>query len=125
MKVALKMPNNSKIRKILKETTNIAENISDTDEDGYNLVNERAEEDGGSDSENSFIVRRRKLRSIRLSSSSDDSDLEFPTDGTNWVDITGKSFPGKMSENIIFRASNGPTAHVKKNIKEMYAVHFY
>ena len=116
MKVALKMPNNSKIRKILKETTNIAENISDTDEDGYNLVNERAEEDGGSDSENSFIVRRRKLRSIRLSSSSDDSDLEFPTDGTNWVDITGKSFPGRMSENIIFRASNGPTAHAKRNI---------
>ena len=94
----------------MKGKTNISEYISDTEEDGYKLEDERGKEDNGSNLENTYIVRRRKHRSIRLPSYSDGSGhehSEISADGTTWIDITGKCSPGRMSLNTIFRAASG------------------
>lgn len=113
------MPKNSKIRRILKDKTNISEYISDTEEYGYKLEDERGKTDSGSDSENNFIVRRRNYRSLRLPSYSDGSDhehSEVSAVGTNWIDITGKFSPGRMPLNTILRKASGPTSYAKRNI---------
>ena len=86
--VLVRMPKSFKIRRILKNKANITEYISNKEEDGYKFEDERGKEDSGSDSENTYIVRRRKHRSIRKPLYSDGSyheNSEISADGTNWI----------------------------------------
>ena len=112
------MPKNPKIRRIMKDKTNISEYITDIEEDDYKLEDEKGKEESGSDSDNTLIVGRRKHRGIRLPSYSDGSEHEHSeiSENVTWNDITGKSSPGRMSLNTIFRTASGPTAYAKRNI---------